>query len=362
MRAFIATFKMGFKFLWRETASVIVLIAFPLLIIFVLGNALSFYMEADTDLEPAPVAVVADADGALGKFLRSDEIGRFFSLTFTDGQNAGELLNAGDVCAVVTERNGDVAVSLPAETGLLSNLTLSVIDSYKRVGAAAAIAELRGRDSGPILAADVSVKDVPLGKRVPGSMDYYAVTMLVMILLYTGMNGMELFHKSLLSDTGNRIRLSPIHAPAHIGGLLAASAVTSYLQGMITFVVSGAVYGVYWGERIPLVLAALFSVVLFSQALCIVLLMLFRHHGAAAGIAQALFFSMTFVSNGYFKFDFGKASEIFAHVPNAMAQTVIFGAIYGGNEIKIASCLALLFGLSGAFYICAFLLGRRRLA
>jgi hypothetical protein len=173
---------------------------------------------------------------------------------------------------------------------------------------------------------------------------------------------MELFNKCLLSETGRRIRLAPVRGPALVGGLLAASAVTSYLQGMVTFVISGAVYGVYWGERIPLVMAALFAVVFMSQALCIALIMLFRHQGAAAGASQAIFFILTFISNGYYKFDFGGASGIFAYSPNAMAQTVIFGAIYGGNEAKMAMCLALLFMLGAALYAVAFMLGRRRLA
>ena len=362
MRAFVATFQTGFKYLWREPANVVILIAFPILIIFVLGNALSSYINADTDIDPAPVAVVADAGGALGTFLRSGRMERFLTLTFTGAQDAEALLEEGKVCAVIVEKDGDVTVGLNSADGVQPNLVLSIVDSYKQIGAAAAVAETGGRDVLSILGIDIEVRDVPLGIRVPGAMDYYAVTMLVMILLYTGMNGMELFNKSLLSDTGSRIRLAPVHGPALVGGLLAASTVTSYLQGMITFVFAGAVYGVYWGERIPLVLAALFSMVLFSQALCLVLIMLFRHQGAASGLAQASFFMMTFVSNGYYKFDFGKASEIFAFMTNSMAQTVIFGSIYGGDEFRMGVCLASLFGLGAVLYVIAFILGRRRLA
>jgi hypothetical protein len=131
---------------------------------------------------------------------------------------------------------------------------------------------------------------------------------------------------------------------------------------MVTFVFSGLVYGVYWGERIPLVLLTLFAVVLFSQSLCILMLMVLRNQGAVNDVAQALIWVMTFVSKGYAKVDFGPMDEVFQYTPNAMAQTVIFGAIFGGNEAKMMMSLFILFGLALIFFILSFLSGRRRLA
>ncbi len=234
-----------------------------------------------------------------------------------------------------------------------------MLDSYKKIGSAAAIAAMRGQN--PVVP-NIAVTNMPLGKRAPGAMDYYSVTILVMILLFAGLNGAELFNKGLLSDTGSRTRLAPISKPAVIGGLLAASTVTSFLQGMVTFVFTAAVYGVYWGERIPIVLLTLFAVVLLSQSLCICLTMLFQNAGAVNGMCQALFWVMTFVSKGYAKISFGPADEVFQYAPNAMAHTVIFGSIYGGNEDKFAPFILALFGAGITFFVLAFLFGRRKLA
>jgi len=362
MRGFLATFRMGFKYLWTSPVSVVILTVFPILLILVLGNALSGYIEPETSLDPAPVAVVADPDGPLGAFLQSEEISRFFDLQFTDEAQARALVESVEAWAAVIEHEGDVSVlRLPGGVNSLpTEITLSIIDSYKSIGAAATIASMRGGEFTGL--PEVSIKAIPLGKRIPGAMDYYAVTMLVMILLYTGMNGMDLFGKSLLGDTGSRVRLAPISGATLVAGLLAASTVTSFLQGMVTFVFSGVIYGVYWGERIPLVLLTLFAVVLFSQALCILLVVLLRRYGPVMGAAQALFFLMTFVSKGYSKLSFGAAEKVFAYAPNALAHTVIFGAVYGGNESKMMFSLALLFALGAVLFTLAFLFGRRRLA
>jgi len=364
MRGFLATFRLGFKYLWTSPVNVVILIAFPILLILVLGNALSAFIAPETSLDPAPVAVVADPESQLGLFLQSEEIARFLELQFIEENQARALLEGGEVCAAVIEREGEVTVlRLPAGEGLGSlpaEMALSIVDSYKGIGAAMTFAAMRGEVFTGL--PEVSIKDVPLGKRIPNAMDYYAVTMLVMILLYTGMNGMDLLGHSLLGNTGGRLRLAPVSRAALAGGLFAASTATSFLQGMVTFVFSGTVYGVYWGERIPLVLLALFAVVLFSQALCVFLIMLFRHAGAAMGAAQALFFFMTFISKGYTKFSFGSAEKAFAYAPNALAHTVIFGAVYGGNESRMMLSLALLFAMGAVMLALTFVLGRRRLA
>lgn len=363
MRAFSATFWMGCKYLWRNPVNLAILIAFPIVIILILGTALSSYITTDTSLDPVPVAVAADPSGSLGSFLQSEEISRFFDLEFTDRERAEALMESGDVSAAIMEdAEGKPSLLCPSGGGIYAELTLSVVDSYSQIGAAATIAAMAGRDVYEILGISVTVEDKPLGKRVPKAIDYYAVTMLVMILLYTGMNGTDLFNKGLLGDTGSRTMLAPAPKPAIIGGLLAASTVTSFLQGMVTFVFTAAVYGVYWGERIPLVLLTLFAMVLFSQSLCIFFMMALRNPGAVTGTVQALFWIMTFVSKGYVKISFGEADKIFQYAPNAMAHTVIFGAVYGGNEDKMMLCLAILFGLGALLFILSFVLGRRRFA
>ena len=362
MTAFIATFRIGFKFLWRNPVNVAILIFFPIILILILGNALASYISPDVDLAPARVAVAADPSGTLGLFLQSAEISRFLEPVFTDRAEAERLAAEDGVAAAIIEADGEVSVVRPGGGGLYTQLALSIVDSYKQIGSAAAIAAQSGKNVFALQGVEISVRDVPLGKRIPEAMDYYAVTMLVMILLYTGMNGMDLFGKGLLSDTGNRSRVSPVPKAVLIGGLLAASTVTSFLQGMVTFIFAGTVFGVYWGERIPLVLLTLFALVLFSQSLCIFLVMAFRHQGAASAAAQAFFWTSTFVSKGYAKISFGAMEELFQYAPNAMAHTIIFGAIFGGNELKMTAFLIALFGLGAVFFVLAFLCGRRRLA
>ena len=365
MKAFLNIFFMGSNYLWHRKLNISIFIGAPLLFILILGNALSAYISPDLDFEPIPVAFVTDNEASVfAEFLKSVEISRFLESNITEEEQAREMLSENAVHLVIFEQKGEISVLKPNIITTDASVALSIIESYKKTAAAAEIAIANGANPLEVMkkaGAEFSVEAKPIGKRVPTATDYYAVTMLVYIMLLAGVNGLDLFSKSLLSDTGMRIMASPVSKPALTGGLLAASTITSFLQGMVTFVFTALVYGVYWGERIPLVLLTLFIVVLFSQAVCLFLLLLFKNANPAMGFMQAFFWVTTFVSKGYAKISFGEADKFFAYSPNALAHTAIFGAIYGGNDSKIMFSLALLFAASAVFFAGAFLFGRRRL-
>jgi len=364
MRDFLAVFTKSFKYCWRDPGTVIILTAFPIALIFVLGNALAGFISPAYDFEPLPVSASVETGGNLEAFLQSEDILRFLDVTFTTPENAEGLVESGEAYIAIIEENGEVSVIRPRNAGMNAMIPISIIDSYKQIGAAMTIAIMNGANPLellPLTSAELTVTAAPLGNRVQSAIDYYAVTMIVMIMLFAGMNGLELFKKSMFSETGARVLTTPVSKPALIGGLLAAATVTSYLQGMITFLFTWFVYGVYWGENIFLVLLTLFGVTLFSQAFAIALLLLFKSPNATMAAMQSLIWVMTFVAGGYVKLDFGAAQNIFRFSPNSLAHTVIFGSAFGGNQTRMMNDLALLFIYTAVLFIIAFMLGKRRL-
>ena len=360
-------FATGFKYLWRNPLGVTVISLFPILLILILGSALSSYISPETDFDAVSVAYVTDNEYSIFAELLKEDFSRFISAEFTNEDAAFQMLAEEKIHVIIYEIEGDISVLKSDFIRTDTNIVLSIIDSYKKNATAVELAIANGRNPVEVMSvldSNFAVEAKPIGGRVPTATDYYAVTMIVYMLLIAGINGIELFNKGLLSDTGARIATAPVSRFAQIGGLLAASTATSFLQGMLPFTFAGLVYGVYWGERIWLVLLALFAVVLFSQAFCIFLLLLSRNTGAAMGIMQAVLWVTTFISGGYMKITFGEQLDrILAYAPNALAHTTIFGAIYGGNEAKIMSSLAILFAMSAVFFGLAFVCGsieRRR--
>ena len=369
MKQFTAVFMISFNYLWRNPLTVAAVSLFPIALILILGSALSAYISPETDFDAVSVAYVTDNEQSVFAELLKNDFSQFISAEFVNDNAARRMLangGADEVHVIIYETQGEISALKSNFARTDTNIVLSIAESYKKNAAAAELAIANGGELSEImsiLASDFTVEAKAIGGRAPTATDYYAITILVYILLIAGTNGIDLFNKGLLSDTGARIMTAPVSRFAQIGGLLAASTVTSFLQGMIPFVFSGVVYGVYWGERIWLVLLTLFTVALFSQAFSIFLLLLLRNMGAAMGIMQAVMWLTTFVSNGYMKITFGgQLDKIFAYAPNALAHTTIFGAIYGGNETKIMSSLAILFAMSVFLFMLAFICGRRRLA
>lgn len=364
MKGFIAVFTTGFKYCWRDIVSVIVLTAFPILIILVLGTALGGYISPDFYFDSIPIAAVVERGGNLETFLQEKDVTRFLDITYTDEENARELLDEHLVSVIILEEDSEVHIIRPYVGGFGTSIATSIIDSYMQIGAAMTISLMNGADYSEllnILNADINIIQAPLGNRTQSAIDYYAVTMLVMILMFAGMNGLELFKKGMFSDTGTRALIAPVSKPVLIGGLITAATVTTYLQGMVTFLFCTFVYGVYWGDNIPLVLFTLFGVTLFSQAFALLALLITKSPNAAMAFMQSGIWVMTFTAGGYVKIDFGAAEAVFRYSPNSLAHTVIFGSAFGGNEARMMNDLGLLFIYSSVLFIIAFILGKRRL-
>jgi len=365
IKHFCAVFSIGFNYLLRNPVNMIVYTAFPIVIILILGNALSSYISPDLDFEPVPVAFITDnPESGFAVFVNSEDMERFITVTVTDEAHAHESISKNLINAILIEKNNEITVIKATDNRGYSAVILPLVDSYKQISSASELAIINGAAPIDIFRAahlDMGVQEMPLGKRVPSATDYYAVTMIVYILLYAGQNGLELFNKSLFSETGARIRTAPVTKPILIGGLISASTVVTFLQGMVTFIFTAAFYGVYWGERIPLVLLTLFILVLFSHAFALLVLVVLKNPGAAGGIIMAVFWVTTFVSGGFTKISFGELDKIFAYAPNSLVHTIIFGAIYGGNESKMMFSLFLICISALVMFIGAYLFGRRKL-
>lgn len=361
MKSFLATLRAGFLYLWSEPVSVIMLTLFPVVLIFVLGSALDSLMSGDSTIEPVSAAFVSEEDESpLYVFLTSSDTAQYIEIVRAPREEAERMLRDLEVYSVVVESTDGVEIIQRSTDSSGARLVSGAVEAYRGIAQAAALSARSGRDPTAHLLAEIRVSTAEIGGHVPEAIDYYAVTMLVMILLYTGMNGMSLFAKNMAGEFGERLAAAPVRRGVVAASTVAASTAVSYLQGLITFAFSALVYGVYWGERIAFVLLVLFVMALFSQMLCIFGVLLFREQGKALGVLQLFFWVSTFVSKGFVKVDFGAAEKLFQYAPNALAHTAIFGAIYGGSEPEVTRSLLILCGLTAALGAGAYLLGRRR--
>ncbi|MCL1880607.1 MAG: ABC transporter permease [Oscillospiraceae bacterium] len=376
IKDFLTVFIKSHKFCWSDRFSVAVFVIFPIVIIFVLSQALGGAFEGNMDFGEdftIPITVVCEAGegetSTLGEFLLGDGLTDFFSTTFVDNiEEAEELMKSEESNLIVTiENENELSLFVPEYSWSNTRLALSVVEQFNQTNQAIQITMGNSDDLlsdlasiEQIMASELTIREYDRGEDAVSALNFFAVTMIIMFMLFSGEYGLQLFKQSLFNETGSRMLTTPVSKTGLIGGLLLGATIASFLQGMVVFLFTKFVYGIDWGNEIWLVVLTLFGIVMFAQAFAIFIFVIVKKANAANVVLQGCLFVMTFVSGGFNgqAFDFA----FVRYVPNSLASTVMFGTMFN-DEItnRMFSDLGLLFAYSFVLFIIAAVLGRRKL-
>jgi ABC-2 type transport system permease protein len=299
------------------------LIVLPLVLIFILGNALSgFFNYEDRLIDPVEVGlVVPDESAEFVEPLRSEAIAEWLTVRdYADRERMLKALRDGDIGygVVVPEHFAEMVMSgreahwelypgqkaernLVAESvigGLLDriNLAQSAAASFGDPKAAeAAVRAAAGGADG----SHVTVTLPDMTGRDYSAMQYYAAQMLVMFLLYTGMAaGLSIVEEREMR-TMDRILAAPVK-PVHVlAGKIAGSGLIGFGQAVVIIVFTRLFYGLEWGDRYGSLLAASLFVVVASIGLAVIVAALAPKARALQMIFMTLIMGMTFLSGGF---------------------------------------------------------------
>lgn len=363
-------FKYNLLVLSRNKTANFMMVIFPIIIIFILGSALSSAMDSSGNTEPIKTGYVAGehADGALFGYLKSEEMANLIELTELSGGEAAETFDEKGFTAVLFDSEAKAGdLRLYAKEGSDNNLKIlyAILNSYSKIKAAyvLSVEDAAGRqDIGALteiseldLSAD-TIKSTGLNNKAPDAIGYYAITMTVMIVIYAGMNTIDGVSSILLGDLGKRLSITTSGKAGRIAGVILSTTIMGMIQVAVCVVFSGLVYGVSWGNSLfdyVQVFGVYTAMVLFSTSFSILVLLLTGNIGATSGIVFGFAWISTFLCKGYsFAVMFGEAEKIFAWLPNSLAQNALFGIVYEGNDGAVLKCLITL-GAAGIVFLAA---------
>ena len=366
---------------FRDTSSLLQMTLLPLLLILILGTALNSFFQPES-LEPVAVGYLNEDRGQAGayfeRFILSDEVkeilavrpehsleealsklreGEYAALVHVPEDFSSGMLPAGKAALRVT-----VAPNLAMEASIVGN----VLDSFIHGANAAVALQQLGTTEVLYSYGGAAIVEQPLAASgvMPGAMDYYAVTMLVMIIMYGSLYACYGMRESYLDAVGRRIKGSPVRGAEHYAGLVLANVVTVFLQLLLVLAITGLVYKVNWGDNLPLILLIAFSLVLLSISLGTMVAMVARNEMVAGGVLNIFIPVSTYIAGGYFKIASpGPVFNALQHLsPNNLAQTAIFNTIYGGPVTQTAFLLGLMVLFILVTFAIAMVAERRRLA
>lgn len=305
---------------------IINLFLLPMLLIFILGNALSGVVGTNGDAPVVKIVVgVVNQGGESGEdpgltaFLGSPEIGKSLEVrTVASRDKAEDMLRSGEIDYAVMIPEGfeeRIASGDPAQWEYLLgkdhlvNLTAGAIfdaylDGINRMQSTALV--LGPEKVIPALAdaekaADVYVQDTSLSENGDhySSFQYYAASMLIMFLLYSGIMVSESLNTEIKGRTLYRLGSMPVSPLTVFVGKIFGNSIITLAQAATIIYGTSWLYGVNWGAHPAYLLAICVLVVLCSMMLAVVCTLLTKSQTAAKAVVQVVIITMTFLSGGF---------------------------------------------------------------
>lgn len=298
----------------------------PLVLIFLLGSALSGVVgeAGDSPVDPVKVGVVNTAGSGLPasemmeQFLASQALKETVLVKQTDSRAEAEKgVRSGKFdYAVIVPQGFDESVHagkrgemefIPGKDRTNNLVAEAVFDGFlSRVNYTQAAAITLGPEAAAA-SAQASVNEegtsVKLGKlneegKAYSSSQFYGVSMLLMFLLYCGLTVSTSLFNEKVSRTLQRISAMPVKGSDLFLGKLIGVGLVSILQCASIVLLSHWLLGIDWGDR-PLVLAAFcLLMIVASMMLAIVVSMFTKTNSAANTVISTLTVIMTFISGG----------------------------------------------------------------
>lgn len=348
----------------RDKRSIMSYLLFPVILIVILGNALSAAFGA-TSLGEIKVGLVYEQENDFTRSLVN------YLGEETDFTQVVEYRTAEEAKKAIEEEKVSVAVEVPSDieesvaagevavislwtaneksyqTTVLKTLLDVCMDATNTI---LSVREHGGNLTGYELKETIKEMSVAMEGNKAGAMDYYAVTILVMALMYGTAIGAREFEMNLKGEMGKRLRTSPAGAFSLLAAKILSCIVIVFVQGMLIMLLSKHVFGANWGDSPGKVVLYVLLGALFSTELGIMVSVLMNNPEKVGGILTVIVPVMTLISGGFVKTSFGGLERL---MPNYQLQTLFFQTIYGGKSgaerralVYVAVLIAVMFGVA----------------
>jgi ABC-2 type transport system permease protein len=329
-------------------------ILLPLLLIFILGNALSTAFQPSekqktkTTLEKAETIVVNKDTGQLGTsivgFLTNEENNQTLNVKeFSNLEQAKKELETGkydqliylpaDLSKNFQEKKTSEVSIYGTDNNIdkmnITALTLSAFgDGYQvmDVLSESSTEKLQTHVYNSLLV-NGNKSEVKAGDSSISAISYYGVTMLILILFYGLANTMNFIQEEYDGALGDRYLSSSLKNSSLVLGQLLTGITISVFQGGLIILSAKVLFNVDYGEKLWVVLVTILVASIFFNALGLILGVLGRRIKALDSIITLMIPAMTFIGGGFVKIDMGPLSEISI---NEIFQKPLFNYIQQG--------------------------------
>ncbi len=375
------------KRLMKMKSVMILLFVTPLVLIFILGSALSGEFEIkDKDIEAVRVAIFQESDGPITdgfySFLQSEEIAPYILQVKMNSEQ--------EVRDEVKQRKADIGLIVPKgfdqsvlsgnsaewefilghnqSKNLVGTMVLeSYIDETNRMQAAImTLGQTVVTAMVPDEASDKSASSEYVEKgnlnrtnKEYSAIQYYSATMMIMFLLFSGLTAASSLVNERENHTLTRLQSTPITTGQIMLAKLLGNGILAGIQVFVIIVFTWLVYGVQWGESyVHLVLICIFAIVA-SMGLAFIVALITKSSKALGGAFSGFIGIMTFISGGMAPINGGFLEIAQKFTVNYWASHSIIELMFGGSLTVVLHNIGILGSIGIGLLMIALLLYRK---
>ncbi|MGC5772450.1 ABC transporter permease [Paenibacillus pabuli] len=197
--------------------------------------------------------------------------------------------------------------------------------------------------------------------RQPGGLDYFSIAVTTMIILYSALTAGQLIETERSRHTDLRLLASPITKGEIFAGKIVGSLVYNSIFVMIIVLFSKFMFGVNWGEHLWLVFLVLLTEIVLALSLGLSVGYCLKGN-AAGSVLMIIIQAAAFVGGAYTPVEqtTGMMKSLSRYSPLHWSNDAILDIIYAGNLKAAPPAMVLNLGCSVLLLALAIVLMRRR--
>ncbi|MDF2591857.1 MAG: transporter permease [Clostridia bacterium] len=337
---------------FRDYKTLTMMLLLPIMLILILGSALGGIFTPNSVSATTVCYLNQDKkfmSQDFEEFLGTDEIKELIEIKRVDSkEEAIQLIMNKEAASLIVlpssfseeiqnGRKASIEVYNSKYSSFRTSIVQSIINGFVKGTNAQLVVRQMGSSSPEYLRFDnLQEISVTAEGNTPRAIDYYAVTMLIMTIMYGTAYGNFALKEEKQLNTSIRLASAPIRYTEVILGKLLGSIVTVLLQAILIIIFTKIFFNVNWGGNIPFVIFVCFSLTLLSVGLGMMVSNLGKNPQATGALLNFGVNIMTFIAGGYFPASqMGPLMEKIGFIsPNYLAQQAIFNTIYEGSSVQ----------------------------
>ncbi|MFD0048049.1 ABC transporter permease [Actinomycetes bacterium NPDC127524] len=297
---------------FRDVKTLIFMLATPLVLMLVLGTALSGAFSASIKVENVKVLYESPNDPefsrAFDPFIAAAKKSGISFIKAKEKEEGKKAVRMGRYDGYMEASPDGIRLYMNGSNSINGSILEGMLASFAgKYNLAHEIAKTVPEKAETVFASDMKQDYIEETSLVPkkqqGSMDYYAMAETTMIALYGAMSASSLILSERARKTGDRLIASPVRKIEIFAGKVLGNIVINTLCITLVILFSSMVFKANWGNHLGIVFQVLLSEIIFAVSLGMGVSYLFKGNPAAKVTIMLFVQLASFFGGAYFKIE-----------------------------------------------------------